>query len=70
MKCPDCGGTMEEGFRQSSHPVAFVKQQRWVGVRSTQGDFRLPFSPLRGSLLAASFCSHCGKIIISLKEEA
>ena len=70
MECPDCGGTMEEGFLQSPRPIAFVKQPRWLKIQISQGDYRLPFSLLRGSVLPASFCAQCGKIIISVKEEA
>ena len=70
MECPDCGSAMEEGFLQSPRPITFVKQPRWLKIQSSRGDYRLPFSPLRGSVLPASSCPRCGKIIISVKDEA
>ena len=69
MSCPYCGGALEEGFLQSSHRIAFVKQPRWLGIRTSQGDRNLPFSPLRGAFFPAHFCTHCQKINISLEKE-
>ena len=67
MNCPDCGGVMENGFLQSSHRIAYVKQPRWFRIRESQGDCNLPFSPLRGAFFPAYHCTHCKKIIISLE---
>ena len=69
MRCPYCGGAMEDGCIQSARPIAFVKKMRWVKIQSAEGDRRLPFSFLRGALLPACSCTHCKKIIISLEEE-
>ena len=69
MNCPYCGGTLEEGFLQSSHRIAFVKESRWLGIRTSRGDRNLPFSPLRGAFFPAHCCARCHKIIISLEKE-
>ena len=70
MNCPYCGGSMVDGFLRSSHRISFIKQIRLLGIRPSEGDRNLPFSPLKGAFFPAHCCTHCKKIVISLEEEA
>ena len=68
VKCPVCGGVLEEGVLQGSRAVSFVKKFRWLRVKESEGDFVLPFTPLAGVKLPAQYCKICDTITISLKE--
>lgn len=58
--CPRCGGMTEEGFVQS-RGMAFVKKQRYFGIREQDGDFMLNNS-IMGAFFPAQYCEQCDSI--------
>ena len=69
LKCPVCGGALEEGFVQCSHRMSFTKKYRWFLPRQREGEFLLPFYPLKGTCFPAQYCENCDTITILLKEQ-
>ncbi len=66
MKCPYCNAAMENGLIESSEPINFMKQVRFVNrADEKKGEFNLATPPFGGrSSVAVWLCRDCRKIMI------
>lgn len=68
MKCPYCGKDMEKGLIESSEPINFMKELRFINrADEGKGEFNLAMAPFGGrSSLEVWLCRDCRKIVIDL----
>ncbi len=61
MKCPYCGETREKGIIESSEPINFMKEVRFVNrAKKSLGEFNLATPPLGGRASIEVFlCRDC-----------
>lgn len=66
MKCPYCGETMEKGLIESSEPINFMKEVRFVNrAKERKGEFNLAKPPFGGhAAVDVWLCRDCRKIVI------
>ena len=67
MKCPFCSEDMEQGVLESTEPINFLKEARFVNrTKKDQGEFNLVKPPFGGqAALEVWLCRDCRKIVIS-----
>ena len=69
MKCPYCGGEMEQGFIQCRDGVTWQKKQRLVAAVSGLSKdsvilARSQGNPFSGAAAIAHHCQECKKMVI------
>ncbi|MBP3891965.1 MAG: hypothetical protein J6D29_07310 [Solobacterium sp.] len=66
MMCPYCGKGMEKGVIESSEPINFMKEVRFMNrPKESKGEFNLATPPLAGrSYVEVYLCRDCRKIVI------
>ncbi len=69
MKCPYCGGEMEQGVIQSPHEICWKHEKAFLGNAEFNEDAVIlsELSMLRGSAAEAFRCRACEKIVIDYK---
>ncbi len=67
MKCPYCAGDMEQGVLESTVPINFLKEARFINKpKEGQGEFNLAHPPFGGcASVDAWVCRGCRKIVVS-----
>ena len=67
MECPYCGGEMERGLIESSEPINYMKELRFVNrPKRRLGEFNLATPPLGGhASVEVNLCRDCRKLVIS-----
>ena len=66
MKCPYCNETMEKGVIESSEPINFMKEVRFINrAKERKGEFNLSNPPFGGhAYVDVWLCRSCRKIVI------
>ncbi len=66
MKCPHCGEAMEKGLIESTEPINFMKEVRFVNkANEKKGEFTLAKPPFGGrASVDVWLCRSCRKIVI------
>ena len=66
MRCPSCREAMEKGLIESSEPINFMKEVRFVNnANEKKGEFNLAKPPLGGrAFVEVWLCRSCRKIVI------
>ena len=66
MKCPYCNETMEKGLIESSEPINFLKEAKFVNkANEKDGEFNLAKPPFGGrASVEVWLCRKCRKIVI------
>ena len=67
MMCPYCGAPMEESVIESSEPINFIKEVRFVNkAKKKLGEFNLATPTFGGrASVTALLCRNCRNIMIS-----
>ena len=67
MKCPYCGGEMEQGLIASAEPINFLKEVHFINQpKKKDGEFNLAKASMgRRAAVDAWLCRDCRKIIIN-----
>ena len=65
MKCPYCNEPMEKGIIESSEPINFMKEVRFVNkAKENKGEINLATPPFGGRAhVDVCLCRNCRKII-------
>ena len=68
MKCPYCSEEMEKGLIESSEPINFMKEVRFVNrADENKGEFNLAKAPFGGrAALEVWLGRSCRKIVVDL----
>ncbi len=69
MKCPYCGGEMEEGFLQGADRVAWVKKRHKFSLLPKEGEVLLENNMVKDFLFPASICKACKKIVVDYADK-
>lgn len=69
MKCPFCGGEMEQGFLQGEHKVAWVKKKHLISILPKEGEVVLENNAFKDFALTAFICKSCKKIIVDYSDK-
>lgn len=66
MKYPYCGENMEKGLIESSEPINFMKEVKFVNkANEKKGEFNLAKPPFGGrAAVGVWLCRDCRKILI------
>ena len=66
MNCPYCGKVMEKGLIESSEPINFMKNVRFVNrADERKGEFNLATPPFSGrASVDVWLCRNCRKLVI------
>ena len=69
MKCPYCAEEMEKGLIESSEPINFMKEVRFVNkADKKRGEITLAKPPFVGrAFVDVWLCRSCKKIVIDIE---
>ena len=67
MKCPYCGGPMEQGLIASAEPINFLKEVHIINQpKKKNGEFMLAKASMsKRATVDAFLCRDCRKIVIN-----
>lgn len=68
MKCPWCGGEMEEGFIESSHTIYFTKKPHKLIYRPSKTD-DIALTRIFKPYCKSWNCSYCNRMVIDNLDE-
>jgi hypothetical protein len=69
MKCPKCGGEMENGYLQSMRRAAWVKTPHKVSLLPKQGEILLENNAVKDVVFIADICKFCKIILVDYSDK-